>query len=418
MYSNAALKNSALSICVSYLLFSAFPPNAVSGPLASETGLGAKDRSRPSTKTFHVGKVWLRTCTRYTFPVSNPSGSTLKISKVTSSSSSIIIRSYPREIPPGGERYIEVHVTPEATGERSYPVLVILDTPRKRILRFNLNLYVMGRSDYLRRTGITPEVSHETATKRPRRRIRKYYLSAGDVLKRIRGERPPILVDTRSVESFSRLRIPGSIRIPLYAVRTKAYLRARPIVIFNEGYTYADMERECSALRKAGFAVWILAGGLRAWVSTGGKIIGDPFLRRKLNRLPPAAYFRERRFDDWRVIDISPLERAETKKFFPRAIHVPFEKESARFRSAFRRALGDDFAPDGPKRVLVVSLDSSLYDRLDKELGKKATEGLLFLEGGIEGYKRYIVEQKTISRGGKKISVVGQGRSGCPCSKQ
>ena len=38
------------------------------------------------------------------------------------------------------------------------------------------------------------------------------------------------LVDVRSTDDFQRLHIPGSLNIPLYAVKTKIFLKSFPMV--------------------------------------------------------------------------------------------------------------------------------------------------------------------------------------------
>ncbi len=59
------------------------------------------------------------------------------------------------------------------------------------------------------------------------------------------------LVDVRSRQDFERLHIPGSINIPLYAVKTKTYLKSAPVVLVNEGFRYVELENECRRLARA-----------------------------------------------------------------------------------------------------------------------------------------------------------------------
>jgi hypothetical protein len=44
------------------------------------------------------------------------------------------------------------------------------------------------------------------------------------------------LVDVRDRDCFERFRIPRSIHVPLYAVKTKGFLKERFLVLVHEGY--------------------------------------------------------------------------------------------------------------------------------------------------------------------------------------
>lgn len=77
-------------------------------------------------------------------------------------------------------------------------------------------------------------------------------------------------VDVRSAAAFEENRIPGSIRIPLFAVKTKGFLRTRSIVLVDEGAGSESLEEEVRKMRKMGFAhVTIWYGGLHAWREIG-----------------------------------------------------------------------------------------------------------------------------------------------------
>ena len=93
-------------------------------------------------------------------------------------------------------------------------------------------------------------------------------ISVETVLYKIKGNQPFTLVDVRRKQAFKRLQIPGSISIPLYAVKTKDYLKPVPVVLVNEGLRYAEIQKECRLLARRGFKVFILDGGLPAWAAS------------------------------------------------------------------------------------------------------------------------------------------------------
>ena len=114
------------------------------------------------------------------------------------------------------------------------------------------------------------ELSHNTKKRNP-----AFALSTDAVLHKIKEKQPITLVDIRGKDQFKTVSIPGAINIPLYAIKTKIYLKSQPLILINEGYHYEPLERECAQLRKAGFQAWILHGGLTGWKQTGGPLNGD-----------------------------------------------------------------------------------------------------------------------------------------------
>jgi rhodanese-related sulfurtransferase len=62
--------------------------------------------------------------------------------------------------------------------------------------------------------------------------------SVESVLRKLKGNEEMILVDVRKQDEFERFRITGSISIPLFAIKTKAFLKSIFLVLVNEGYDY------------------------------------------------------------------------------------------------------------------------------------------------------------------------------------
>jgi rhodanese-related sulfurtransferase len=90
-------------------------------------------------------------------------------------------------------------------------------------------------------------------------------ISAESVLQKLKEKREIILIDVRNSKKFEKFRIPGSINIPLFAIKTKTFLKSKPLVLINEGYSYSQLEQECMILRNSGFKASILDGGIYYW---------------------------------------------------------------------------------------------------------------------------------------------------------
>jgi len=148
-------------------------------------------------------------------------------------------------------------------------------------------------------------------------------ISVEAVLYKLRQNQALTLVDVRSRQDFERLYIPGSVNIPLYAVKTKTYLKSAPVVLVNEGFRYAELENESRRLAERGFQVFILDGGLPAWERKGGKLTGDLFALDEMKSVSAAAFFREKDYEDTLVLDISPARSETSSRLIPYAQHIP-----------------------------------------------------------------------------------------------
>ena len=106
------------------------------------------------------------------------------------------------------------------------------------------------------------------------RKIKKHdpslAISVEEVFYKLKRNQKLTLVDVRSKKDFERLHIPSSINIPLFAVKTKTYLKSARLVLVNEGFRYAELANECRRLTERGLKMSILDGGLPAWKHSGG----------------------------------------------------------------------------------------------------------------------------------------------------
>ena len=77
----------------------------------------------------------------------------------------------------------------------------------------------------------------ELLTGTGKRRNPAFAISAESVLQKMRENQDIVLVDIRRRVEFEKFRIPGSINIPLFAIKTKAFLKSKSLVIVDEGYS-------------------------------------------------------------------------------------------------------------------------------------------------------------------------------------
>jgi rhodanese-related sulfurtransferase len=238
----------------------------------------------------------------------------------------------------------------------------------------------------------------------------QYVMMPWDVQRAIKQKKPIILVDVRDSGSFQKAYIPGSINIPLHAIKTKAYLKKDQIVLVNEGYRFTEESLACSQLRKAGFNAWIMNGGLSAWKRSGYEVIGDPFVIDDFNMVPPQAFYQEKRNGNWIVFDIT--KSGVGFKDFPKTVHVPvvdIKKHTPSLVSAIRKNAYKPY-----QFILIAGEDGSNYDAIEKSLKLPPGKNIFFLKGGAKDYAAFVRGQASADKPVEQRKVVSQGCPTCP----
>jgi rhodanese-related sulfurtransferase len=224
-----------------------------------------------------------------------------------------------------------------------------------------------------------------------------FAISVAAVLHKIKEKQTITLIDVREKGRFETVNIPGSISIPLYAVKTKTYFKSTPLILINEGYNYEPLERECAHLRKVGFQVWILNGGLYGWKQGGGPLNGDHFAQAELNKVPSPIFFTEKAYEEWLIIDISSSKQTQTSSLIPKAIRIPYSKNTAVFTSRLQKAV----APRkiNPLRSLIFFNETGEdYNTIEKVIHNAGYKEAFFLKGGLAAYERFVTNLALIKQ--------------------
>jgi len=235
-------------------------------------------------------------------------------------------------------------------------------------------------------------------------------VSVESVLYKLKQKQNITLVDIRKPEEFEKVRIPGSINIPLHAVKTKNYLKLQPVVLVNNGYQYTLLEKECKNLNKKGFKAKILKGGLNSWRKRKGPFAGDVFAQKELNRVSPRAFYQEKNYANQVVIDVSKTQTKESKKLIPCAIHIPFldnpaeldillsgvsteGKKHLNLRALSVSAVNKKTASKQKNNpfisILIFNENGNGYEKVEKTIEKSGLNNVFYLKGGLKGYKKY-----------------------------
>ena len=215
-----------------------------------------------------------------------------------------------------------------------------------------------------------------------------FAISPDAVLYKLKQNQKISLIDVRSQEDFARLHIPGSLNIPLHAVKTKVFLKSFPVVLINAGFHYSPLQSECRQLADSGFKAFILDGGLLAWNRKGSRLVGDLFALEDMKSVSPREFLREKDYENTLVVDISPVQTQISRQLMPYSRHLPVSAQPGEWLRKLDRIISDH--KNQPfLSVVVFSETGDGYGRANKRLADLSVNAF-FLEGGVSGYKRYL----------------------------
>jgi rhodanese-related sulfurtransferase len=200
-----------------------------------------------------------------------------------------------------------------------------------------------------------------------------------DYVQRYKRRNPELqLVDVRSAKAFDETHIPGSLHVPLGLVPHKESLQSDPVVLLGSGAEPGPLLRICRELRQKGVQASVMWGGLVAWRETDGRLTGSLKDRQALNEVAPAAYYRQRRRDYWRVLYVGD-ER-------PQKLDIALPEAEVAQRDGLGSHLenGSD-----PRLILLVTRKGEGYDRLIRVIHEKNIRNIFCLQGGINGYMKH-----------------------------
>lgn len=205
------------------------------------------------------------------------------------------------------------------------------------------------------------------------------------VLQQLKKQQQIFLVDIRRPEEFRAVRIPDSINVPLYFIKTKAFLKTNPVVLVDGGYPDRLTETACRELRTNGFRVSILSGGLLAWQRGGGQLNGDLFFLERYKHISALEFYQEKDRQDQVVIDVSERQDPQAKRLLSEVRYLPFPRQLA--PGAINAAAADK------KLVLIFNDTGAGYEQIEKVISKTNLDNVFYLEGGLAGYRTYLSNQ-------------------------
>lgn len=239
-------------------------------------------------------------------------------------------------------------------------------------------------------------------------------VSVASVLKRFEAKDDlMVLVDVREHGAFVRCRIPGSINVPLHAVKTKTFLRSTPLILVDDGFPCDRLEDQCQRLRSSGFMSWLLEGGLNAWREAGAPMEGEQVAQHELNRLSPQRLFEGRDHEYWAAIDVRGRKGSNERLPFARVIAPGSWENPAAFSAYFVQFQKKE--KGHPLQFFVVFNESGeQYERVEQAIASTGIRNIFYLNGGLAGYNTFLDQSRAILENKNQSQRASYRCSGCP----
>lgn len=331
------------------------------------------------------------------FLLRNAGSELMEVRSATASCDCVTVQRWDPYVEAGATGAVEILFAPDQAGEVDYRVLVATSSPDQPEIEYAIQGLVVAAA--------RPGTGREWAL----------YLETEEAGKLIQDPGGATWVDVRREEAHGRLRIPGSLQIPLFAVKAHGFLRDRRVVLVDDGHGSPALEEECRRLREMGFAdlsIWY--GGLNAWRRRGGQLEGGDGAG--VDRVPPVAMNDIACAADWLVVDAGGGETHRVDG----AVAIPFDASKA---DAFTSAL-DAAVQARPQvaSVLIATETGEDYGAMAEAVGK--VDAFAFhLEGGWTAWEAHrqmmgaIQHGRTVvsqSSGSGGVRVRPGGCGGCP----
>ncbi len=203
-------------------------------------------------------------------------------------------------------------------------------------------------------------------------------------------DRAPVLVDVRDQADFDRCRIPSSLRIPLHAIRTKEFLTTKHVVLVGGAVLDEREEAECARLRSEGFLAFVLDGGIPAWVSAGGPLVGEGCLNGRHETISASELFASRHDGRWLFVNACRTMQNDARRLIPQALPLPDPENLHQLEAFVGR-----YPKERPITLMVFDDDGTDIPLLARRLEKSSLPRALFLDGGIIQYRGFLARQAT-----------------------
>lgn len=208
-----------------------------------------------------------------------------------------------------------------------------------------------------------------------------------------------LVVDTRPATEYQQWHIPGALNMPMFAIKTKSFLKKHNFVIINQGRTIEDLQLGCVELRRAGFSqAHYISNGMLAWQAAGGVVEGRGEGLAS-TWIMPQEWVQELDAGQWKIVELSSDLLAGKTPVGVSRLTVSTEDDWA---DAVRRLQGIIAArvqQVPAERLLIVDNTGELSQKLEAHLqrtGIVLPPGVYYLTGGSDALRQYQRSHKSM----------------------
>ncbi len=202
------------------------------------------------------------------------------------------------------------------------------------------------------------------------------------------------VIDVRHQQAYQQIHIPGSLNISEYSIRTKNFLKPERLLLVNDGYSYESLLQTCHRLKKSGFKkVSVLVGGINIWSGLGKKLVTNPgFSGYAKDAITSRSLFIAKKEGAWLFLT-NVEDIAAIKKLVQSDNVLPLNVKPTVLRARLSK-IQKESKLKVPANIVIVTTDGKKTELKKQIAGLNKTNPMLFLQGGLSGYKQYLANHK------------------------
>ena len=194
-----------------------------------------------------------------------------------------------------------------------------------------------------------------------------------------------IVIDIRSSKAYTEAHIPAAINLSVSEIKTKSYLKERPVLIYSSGKYDASIEELCFSLKRHGFKnIKILSGGIVSWIkhaSTEKASVSNIDFQSMLS-LSALELFSETLSDGSLLINLSP--KFNIKSITARQVSMSLPLSPDDLNLVVRKLIGKQ-PKRKTRRIVVVGLAEADRIKLNNLLVSTEVQLPIFAYFGSSG---------------------------------
>lgn len=202
-----------------------------------------------------------------------------------------------------------------------------------------------------------------------------------------------LMIDTRSAVDFDRFHVDGAWNLGAEQIRLKRFLAQRTLALMGDGRNERVLYETCNRLKESGYtAVYVVRGGMPAWLSEGFPVVGSATSVDDMLILSPMEFYQEAASNLSHVL-LTPTV-AQLASNLTNATLLSSENQVdivTTIKRATQRLSTQRVA------TIIIAADAS-FDRRNvlNIVSAVKTQSILFYFGGVEAYKKIVAQQKSI----------------------